>query len=77
MQAEKTIRMRSLVKMGFSLTGIKNIFESTADEIALELDLDVTNTIDCIYTNLTLICMLMLESKQYYTLSLVMSPIVS
>ena len=39
MQAEKTIRMRSLVKMGFSLTGIKNIFESTADEIALELDL--------------------------------------
>ena len=35
--------------MGFSLTDIKNIFESTADEIALELDLDVTNTIDHIY----------------------------
>ena len=49
MQAEKTIRMRSVVKMGFSLTDIKNIFESTADEIALELDLDVTNTIDHIY----------------------------
>ena len=38
-----------MVKMGFSLTDIKNIFESTADEIALELDLDVTNTIDHIY----------------------------
>ena len=35
--------------MGFSLTDIKNIFESTADEISLELDLDVTNTIDHIY----------------------------
>ena len=49
MQAEKTIRMRSLVKMGFSFIDIKNIFESTADEISLELDLDVTNTIDHIY----------------------------
>ena len=49
MQAEKTIRMRSLVKMGFSLTDIKNIFESTADEISLELDLDVINTIDHTY----------------------------
>ena len=77
MQAEKAIRMRSLVKMGFSLTDIKNIFESTVDEILLELDLDVTNTIDHIYTNLTLIRMLMSRSRQYYTLSLVMSPIVS
>ena len=49
MRAEKTIRMRSLAKMGFSLTDIKNIFESTADEVSLELDLDVTNTIDHIY----------------------------
>ena len=49
MQAEKTIRMRSLVKMGFSLTDIKNIFKSTADEISLELDLDVINTTDFIY----------------------------
>ena len=49
MQAEKTIRMRSLMKMGYPSTDIKNIFESTADEISLELDLDVTNTIDHIY----------------------------
>ena len=34
---------------GLFLTDIKNIFESTADEISLELDLDVTNTIDHIY----------------------------
>ena len=38
-----------MVKMGFSLTDIKNIFESIADQISLELDLDVTNTIDYIY----------------------------
>ena len=35
--------------MGISLHDIKNILESTADEISLELDLDVTNTIDHIY----------------------------
>ena len=49
MQAEKTIRMRSLVKMGFSLIDIENIFDSNSDSVTVELDLDGTNLIEYIY----------------------------
>ena len=55
LQAEKTIRIRSLVKMGFNMTDIKNIFSdalaTNENEIAFEVDHLIDTSLELNFTN--------------------------
>ena len=48
LQCEKTIRVRSLVKMGFNLSEIKKIFESAPKNISHEVDQNITSLLNVI-----------------------------
>ena len=55
LQAEKTIRIRSLVKMGFNMTDVKNIFSdalaTNENEIAFEVDHLIDASLELNFTN--------------------------